>query len=190
MISLIISRPTQHALHDHQCWLCCPPGTVSPFAALHSSGSYWGFICRLFGVTGPANFDPNLPRVQRAACSARGSMPLTARNLSSLLKRQRAAITLEVDMSPTDSATKISFSTGTISSGCWLVPWAKSLAEKARSASPSYSLSCASVGVYLSATGAGVTRAASKAPPLWNQVKVYGPSAVRFGRSSASDWSE
>jgi len=34
------------------------PGTDSPFAALHRSGSYWGFICRAFGVTGPANFDP------------------------------------------------------------------------------------------------------------------------------------
>jgi hypothetical protein len=33
-------------------------GTNSPFAALHNSGSYRGFICRAFAVARPVGFDP------------------------------------------------------------------------------------------------------------------------------------
>jgi hypothetical protein len=34
------------------------PGTNFPFAALHKSGSYWGFICHAFTVARPVSFDP------------------------------------------------------------------------------------------------------------------------------------
>jgi hypothetical protein len=34
-------------------------GTHSPFAALHKSGSYRGFICRAFAIARPASFDPD-----------------------------------------------------------------------------------------------------------------------------------
>ena len=32
--------------------------THSPFAALHKSGSYRGFICRAFAIARPVSFDP------------------------------------------------------------------------------------------------------------------------------------
>ena len=35
-----------------------PLALNSPFAALHKSGSYRGFICRAFTVARPVSFDP------------------------------------------------------------------------------------------------------------------------------------
>ena len=34
-------------------------GTDSPFAALHKSDSYRGFICRVFTIARPVSFDPD-----------------------------------------------------------------------------------------------------------------------------------
>jgi len=50
-------------------------GTDSPFAALHKSGSYRGFICRVVTPARPVSIDPN----ETSGCSLASALRLIAR---------------------------------------------------------------------------------------------------------------